>query len=129
MYTAAIIIQRLVWVSGLVQITTGLLFWTGNVLALIPLHMLNGLVLALLLWSLVRLAARAGVHPGYVSLAVVWGIVVPVFGLTQSGMLVGPWHWVIQVAHLLVGMGAMGQAEGLARRIKGRPQLRPAAVA
>jgi hypothetical protein len=32
---------------------------------------------------------------------------VPVFGLTQSGILTGSLHWLIQTAHMLVGIGAI----------------------
>ena len=38
--------------------------------------------------------------------------------MTQTQLLPGSWHWVIQVLHLLLGLGAMGQGEGLAARIK-----------
>ena len=31
-----------------------------------------------------------------------------VFGLRQSALLVGPFHWVIQVIHLLLGVLAVG---------------------
>jgi hypothetical protein len=79
-----------------------------------------GFVLVFSLWTLAVLAARAGVHPGLVALAIVWGFIVPVLGLTQERLLPGDAHWVIQVLHLLVGLGAIGQAEGLAARIKGR---------
>jgi hypothetical protein len=33
--------------------------------------------------------------------------ILPVFGLTQSRLLVGNMHWLIQVARLLVGLGAL----------------------
>ena len=39
-------------------------------------------------------------------------------GLTQDQMLLGDAHWVIRVLHLLVGLGAIGQSEGLAVRIR-----------
>jgi plastocyanin len=42
----------------------------------------------------------------------------PAFGMTQSGVLPGDAHRVIQVLHLLVGPGAVGLAETLARRIR-----------
>jgi hypothetical protein len=38
-------------------------------------------------------------------------------------LLTGDFHWIIQVLHLLVGLGAIGQAEGLAARIKRAPAL------
>jgi hypothetical protein len=118
MKTATTIVRMLVRLCGLGLLTLGLLFWTGNARALIPLHMLLGLVLVLALWTLAGLAARAGAPIGLVVLAVVWGLIVPALGLTQTQLLPGSAHWIIQVLHLLVGLGAIGQAEGLARRIK-----------
>ncbi|HJZ48529.1 MAG TPA: hypothetical protein VKE41_15240 [Roseiflexaceae bacterium] len=127
MRTAVTVIQMLTRLLGLVLIVLGLLFWTGNALALIPVHMLVGLVLVLLLWAQAGLAARAGVGIGLVALAIVWGLVVVALGMTQTRLLPGDFHWVIRVLHLLVGIAAIGLAERLAGRIK-REQL-PAAPA
>jgi hypothetical protein len=33
-------------------------------------------------------------------------------------VLTGGWHWTIQVLHLLIGLGAIGMGENLARRIQ-----------
>jgi hypothetical protein len=88
--------------------------------------MLLGLVLVLSLWVLAFVAARSGVNPGLVIVAVVWGFIVIVFGMTQNSILPGSAHWVIKVLHLLVGLGAMGQAEALAARIKGKGAQTPA---
>lgn len=118
MKTAATVIQWLVRVLGLVMVTLGLLFWTGNALTLIPVHMLVGLVLVLSLWALALLAALSRVSPGLVALAVLWGFLVPTLGMTQDSLLPGGAHWVVQVVHLLVGLAAIGQAEGLATRIR-----------
>lgn len=96
----------------------GLLFWTGNALSLIPLHMLSGVVLVLALLGLAVLGAVAGAPVRFVALAVVWVVLVPVLGVTQDRLLPGSAHWLIQILHLLVGLGAIGQAENLARRIK-----------
>jgi hypothetical protein len=119
MRIATTVFQMLVRLSGLILISLGVLFWTGHALTLIPVHMLVGFVLVLSLWTLAVLAARAGVHPAFVALAIAWGLIVPILGLTQQRLLPGEAHWVIQVLHLLVGLGAIGQAEGLAVRIKG----------
>jgi hypothetical protein len=116
MRTAVTASQNLVRAIGVLMIILGGLFWTGNALTLIPIHMLLGILLVLLLWSLAFMAARNDVHPGVVALAVVWGLVVPVLGMTQDALLVGPLHWLIQVLHLLVGLTAIGLAETLARR-------------
>ena len=124
MKIATSVLQTLVRLSGLTLIVLGMLFWTGHALTLIPVHMLVGFVLVLSLWTLAVLAARAGVHPAFVALAIVWGLIVPILGLTQQRLLPGDAHWVIQVLHLLVGLGAIGQAEGLAACIKRRQPFR-----
>jgi hypothetical protein len=121
MRTAALVLQMLVRLCGLVLIVLGILFWTGNAGTLIPVHMLLGLVLVISLWALAFLAARAGAPIAQVVVAIVWGLVVPALGVTQDMLLTGDAHWVIQVLHLLVGLAAIGMAEGLGRRIKQSP--------
>lgn len=39
-------------------------------------------------------------------------------GLNQAQFLTGSLHWIVQVVHLLLGLGAIGQAENLAARTK-----------
>ena len=123
MKTTATIAQILVRIAGLTQIVLGVLFWTGNALTLIPIHMLVGSVLVLLLWILAGVGFWAGVNRGRIALAIVWGVVVVALGMTQNELLPGSAHWIIQVLHLLVGLAAMGMAEGLAVRIKQAPTL------
>lgn len=127
MKIATTIAQSLVRLTGLIQIVLGALFWTGYALNLVPVHMLVGSILVLSLWTLAFLATRADVSRGFVLLAVLWGLLVPVLGMTQARILPGNAHWVIQVIHLLVGLSAIGIGEGLASRIKHArtPALQP----
>jgi len=118
MNTASTIALTVLRITGVIQIVLGLLFWTNNAFALIPVHILSGFVLVLALWALAVLAALAGVSRGAVALALVWGLIVPIFGLTHAQILPGPAHWVIEVLHLLVGLAAIGLGAGLARRIR-----------
>lgn len=127
MKTTATVLQILVRIIGPILIILGVLFWTGNATTLIPLHMLLGITLVLLLWSLAILGAVAGVNLGLVALALVWGLIVPILGLTQFRLLPGSMHWTIQALHLLVGLGAIGLADNLARLIKTRVLRRSAA--
>jgi hypothetical protein len=120
MRTSIRIGRMLVRVLGTVMIVLGLLFWSGNALGLIQLHMLIGVVVVLTLWALAALAARTGEQPGLVLLALLWGLVVPIVGVTQDQLLPGPAHWAIKVFHLLLGVGAIALAEVLARRALGR---------
>ena len=118
MKTAATVAQMLVRVTGVINIVLGVLLWTHHALRLLPVHMQVGYVLVLSLWVLALLAARAGVNPAFVGVAIVWGFLVPVLGAMQARLAVGNAHWAIQLLHLLVGMGAIGLAEGLAVRIR-----------
>jgi hypothetical protein len=118
MRTATTIIQMVIRLIGVIMIVLGLLFWTGNALNLIGLHMLIGITLVLLLWVLAIMAARSGVGLGLVALGLVWGLIVVALGITQNRLLPGDFHWVIKVLHLLVGIAALGLAERLAGSIK-----------
>jgi hypothetical protein len=125
MKTAVTVSQMTIRVSGVLLILLGIAIWTGRADQFIPVHELLGFVLVLSLWALSYLAARAGVAMKWVVLAVAWGLAAPILGLTQQGLLTGHWHWTIQVLHLLIGLGAVGQGENLARLIP-RVALTPA---
>jgi hypothetical protein len=113
-------VQMFVRVAGVIQILLGLAFWTGNALGLVDLHQLLGILLVLALWTQAALAHRAGVPGGMVAGAAVLGLLVVIVGLTQRNLLPGSAHWVIQVIHLLLGIGLLGLAENLASRAKAR---------
>jgi hypothetical protein len=113
-------IQMAIRVLWVVQLVLGIIFWTGNALGLVDLHQLIGLLLVLGLWTQAVLAARAGVPAGLVAGAAVWGLLVPIVGLSQTNLLTGGAHWVIQVIHLLLGLGLIALAENLATRAKAR---------
>jgi hypothetical protein len=113
-------IQMGIRAGWLVQLALGLSFWTGNLLGLVDLHQLLGILLVLALWTQAALAARAGVERRLVAAGAVWGLVVVIVGLTQRDLLTGSAHWVIEVVHLLLGIGLIGLAENLATRAKAR---------
>lgn len=118
MKTAITTLQWLIRITGLLQIVLGLAFWVGYLRNLISLHMLIGFVLVLSLWVLAVLAWRAGVNLGFVLLTLVWGVITLALGLTQTQLLPGDFHWVIQVLHLVVGLAAMGLGDRLAQMSK-----------
>ena len=113
------VMQIVLRISGLAQLAMGLALWSG-MMAVLPFHLLNGFAYVLLLEVLAVLAAFAGASWRLVLLAVAWGLFLPVFGMTQSDILPGEPHWIIQVAHLAVGLVAMGLAErvGMVARSK-----------
>ena len=76
--------------------------------------MLLGIVLVLALWAVAVLALQAGVRPVLPAIAIAWGVLMAAFGMTQAQLLSDDsLHVVIQVAHLVVGLVAIGLAEAL----------------
>lgn len=104
--------------DAVVLIVLGILFWTGNADGLTIVHILLGIALTLALWALAVIATTAGVNRGLIALAIVWGFITPALGLTQTHLLPFDGHWIIQVAHLLVGIAAIALAQLLARQIR-----------
>lgn len=102
-------VRVFVWIAriaGLGALTLGLLFWIAQV-DLISFHMLFGLSLAIsmLVLSIIMLFTRGMRVLGIVG--IIYTFVLPIFGETQVTLLVGNLHWLIQTAHMLVGLGAL----------------------
>jgi hypothetical protein len=105
-------------VAVLLALILGILFWTGNALSLMLVHMALGILAVLSLWTLGGAIASTKGGVGLAIGAFVWGLLVVALGLTQRALLVGSTHWVIQVLHLLLGLGAIGLGEMIAARYK-----------
>jgi len=95
----------------------GLLFWITD-MSLISLHMLFGLigVLSLLVLGMVAVFTRGLRLLGVGSM--VYALIVLASGPTQDMILVGNLHWLIQAAHLLIGIGAMALALVIDKRYR-----------
>ena len=92
---------------GLVMLVLGLVIWTGSADGLVPIHMLLGIVLVLALWAVAALAFQAGTRPALPVLTIA-------FGLAQAQILPdASEHLVVEVAHLFVGLVAIGLAEAV----------------
>jgi len=100
------ILQVIVGIAGLCALVLGLLIWIANI-DLTDIHMLFGLLvtLGLLVMSIIALTARELCIWGLVG--IVYAIIVLIFGVSQSNMLVGNLHWLIQTLHMLVGIGTI----------------------
>jgi len=96
----------------------GILFWTGNTAdSLVPAHMVLGILVVLSLWTLGFAQALTKGGSSCLAIgAVVVGLILAASGGTQDEILTGSWHWVIQVIHLLLGLGALGLGERIGRR-------------
>jgi hypothetical protein len=111
------LLQIIVGIAGLCALVLGLFIWIANS-DLTDIHMLFGLLLTLglLVMSIIALTARGLRIWGIVG--IVYAIIVPIFGVSQSTMLVGHLHWLIQTLHTLVGIGAIVLTGGLAARYR-----------
>ncbi|HEX2863540.1 MAG TPA: hypothetical protein VHN99_03140 [Deinococcales bacterium] len=114
-------LQMTIRIVGLALIVLGVLVWPGTRDGLIPYHMILGIVLVVCLWLLAAQAARNGASSGAVWLAVIWGALTAALGMTQERIFEGGSHWVIQVLHLIVGIGAIGIAEQLGATARRAP--------
>lgn len=104
-----IAVQITRWVAsiiGLGALLLGLAFWLFHI-DLINIHMLFGLIVTLSLLGLgiAMLFSRGLRLLGIIS--IIYAPILPIFGMTQSGLLIGDLHWLIRIAHMLVGIGAL----------------------
>src|SRR5437588_2175936 len=103
------VVRMLQWITGIVglgALVLGLMFWIANI-DLISLHMLFGLIVALVLlvMSLVAVSSKGMRLLGFIG--VLYAFILPVFGLSQATMFVCDLHWMFETAHMLVGLGAL----------------------
>lgn len=127
------IIRATLWVLRVCVLLTlilGIVFWAGNVDAVVPIHMLLGILVVLSLWVLaVATATAKGGNWGLAAGAFVLGIIIVALGLRQTSILPAPsLHWIIQVIHLLLGLSAAGLGEAMAGRYKRLNAARTAAA-
>jgi len=113
-----IAIRIIVWVArvaGVGALLLGLSFWIAQI-DLISIHMLLGISLALsmIVLGIIMLFMREMRILG--ASTIVYALILPVFGLTQSRLLIGDLHWLIQTAHLLVGLGALALVQWIYTR-------------
>jgi hypothetical protein len=123
---AVLIARSLISLLGIALVLLGILFWTGHALSLLEFHMMLGGLFVACLWVLAIIGFLAPGSRALALLVLVWSLIVPALGVMQLSLLPGSDHWVVQAAHLLVGLIAMGLGHALARRIGRRAAAAPA---
>ena len=107
--------------AGLLALLLGLLFWTGVALNLMQMHMLLGLLAvgALLVIGIGQAFSKGGSWIIAAGTLVV-GAAMIMIGMMQASLMVGEFHWIIQVIHLVLGLLTIGMGHmGAARYRKG----------
>jgi hypothetical protein len=107
----------IVRISGTLQLLLGALFWTGHAYDYLPVHIINGVVIVLTLWTVAVLALVTRTRRGLAVFGLFWGLALPAFGIGQATVLVGSMHWIVRVTHLLMGLAAMGIAGTLGQAV------------
>jgi hypothetical protein len=122
------LISVLARIALMITLAFGLLYWIAQLLrwsgllvflahiGFPAIHELFGVTGAL---GLLILGGIALLNRGSRALGaggVIYALLFPVFGMTQTLILTGGLHWLIQVAHLLVGLGAMALVQQIEKR-------------
>lgn len=98
---------------GVIQIIVGVGIWIGMTTGTVAFHTAAGSLFVLVLWIIAGIALFTLPKRGVALFALLWGGLVLWFGMAQTAFLPGPTHWAVRVAHLLVGIAAIGLVEAL----------------
>lgn len=99
--------RAIVALTGAISAALGVILWLHLGVAVGAPHMALGAAFVVATWTVAAMAARAGARARVVAPAVAWGVALAALGVAQKGLLPGPWHWIVQVAHAATGVFAM----------------------
>src|SRR5215471_17486732 len=102
--------SKITWIARVPAIGTqlqGWLYWIANSTSFIFTHLVLGIAFALLLLALSLIELLTGRMRLLGASGIVYTLILTVLGFTQTGLLVGPMHWLIQTAHVVIGFGAL----------------------
>ena len=111
------VLNIMIRACGGATLALGLTFWLGYAQSLTLLHIRFGIGVVLALWALAAIAWWKTTHPRLALFATAWGLATLVFGMTQIQLVPGPFHWIVEVAHLGVGVVAIALGAQLANAI------------
>lgn len=113
------IAQIIIGLAGLTALALGLLHWVTGA-DIINAHMFFGLLVAIGLLLLGIVGAMTSGLRALGIVGIVYAPIIPIFGFAQRTMLIGDLHWLIQVAHMLVGLGALALMGAISARYLNR---------
>ena len=85
----------------------GWLFLLATSSSFILTHMVLGITFALLLLAVSLVQLLTGRMRWLGASGIVYTLMLTALGFTQTELLIGPMHWLIQTAHVLIGFGAL----------------------
>ena len=102
--------SNITWIAHVPAVGTqllGWLHWIANSTSFIFTHMVLGIAFALLLLALSLIELLNGRMRLLGAIGIVYTLILAALGFTQTGLLVGPMHWLIQTGHVVIGFGAL----------------------
>jgi hypothetical protein len=95
--------------AGLLALILGFLVWIGTGLNLVQMHILLGLLAVGALWVIgIGQAFSTGGSWVIAACALLVGGTLMFIGMTQASLMVGAFHWVIELIHLALGLLVIG---------------------
>ncbi|HEY7212830.1 MAG TPA: hypothetical protein VH477_21305 [Bryobacteraceae bacterium] len=116
--------RALLWIlriAFLAALALGLALWTGHGYQYLKFHMWIGFAMTFDLLLLAVAGFLARVPPVLPLITVLWAAAMPFVGIWQMRAVPGSNHWIVQVLHLILGLGAIGLGEALSKRVLRRP--------
>ena len=119
-------IKLLQWcarVAGLLALILGLLIGRVGFSGIVRTHIVLGYVVVAALALIAISGFFARLPPALPVVALVWAGVTLYVALEQGGLVTGDSHWIVEVVHAALGIGAMGLADAMGARISRRAPL------
>ncbi|HKD76775.1 MAG TPA: hypothetical protein VKB76_14820 [Ktedonobacterales bacterium] len=114
-----VVVQVFQWIAritGVLALLLGLSDWIFSFDAVIGVHIFLGISVAVSLLVMgIMLAATNGLR-GLGVAGIIYAAILPLFGLNQTRLLDTNLHWIIQLAHLIVGIGALALVQVMGTR-------------
>jgi hypothetical protein len=101
-----------------INLILGLYSWISGNDSLVGLHILVGILFVISLWTFSAIVGLQTGSVGFVAGCFVLGLLIVILGLTQTSILEGSGHWIVQVVHLLLATAAIGFAEMYSARLR-----------
>ena len=114
-----ITIRLTIWIARVPGVGTQLLGWLSLIAtstSFIFTHMVLGIIFALLLLTLSLIQLLTGRMRLLGASGIVYTLMLTALGFTQTGLLEGPMHWLIQTAHVVIGFGALALVQVISVR-------------
>ena len=104
---------------GVLALLAGLSLWFGFDISLnqhVEIHMFLGIILVMSVWILALMSLLR--KPVLAIIAAVWVLVIPILGIMQMGSPLFDSYTLTQVLHFIFGLGGIGMAEMLGKRLR-----------